>query len=116
MIIKKPTYEDMIPFLGRTVTIDDTRSGTTKTGCLVTIVANSKVYAGLYIDGCYDLYAGKVSVSLTDQDKAISIGPKNVIAFYCPNPTEIKIHEPSKNFSSSNKWLLAAPVVLRLFQ
>ncbi len=117
MIIKKPTYEDMIPFLGRTVTIEDTRSGATKTGCLVSVVfSGSGVYAALYIDGKDTGNSGRIDFNMKHKDKAKAVGPQDVIAFYCPNPVAIEIHEPVKKmFSPSKWWLLAVPVVLRLF-
>ena len=91
MIIKTPTYENLVPYLGRTVTIDQ------DTGRLAIVLENfsGQFYAGLAKDpNCWGSKVGDNA----HYPKVSFVGPVDIPVKWKSHFTTIKIHDPIGNF------------------
>ena len=105
MKIENPSYENLVPFLGRHVSL--TAGGDIHSGCLVVVLFTSRLWIG--IDSSSSWYNRGPVASMFHADRYKFVGPKSisVVWFDNPNFSHFTVHEPIKNFRPGFKGCLA---------
>lgn len=115
MKIENPTYENLVLFLGRHVSLT-TSNGQIHSGCLVAIFSDSVLWVGL--DSPSDWY-NKSTIKANIhyfRSRSKFVGPKSIIAVWFEIPREVTdfmVHEPVKSCGPTSKWwALSVPLLI----
>ena len=103
MKIENPTYEKLVPFLGRHVSL--TANDEVHSGCLVVVTVTHHLFVG--VDSPSTTWSNRSDVrGNLDANLCKFVGSKStsVLWFDDSEFTDFIVHEPIKNFSPGNKW------------
>jgi len=92
MNLKNPKYEDLEPYLGREVTINEQHHG-----CLMMVLENSfgDMYSAVDLGRMEGDASYNLPISRGDHNpKFMFVGPKDHMCQWFSNPKTIIIHEP----------------------
>ncbi len=113
MIIEEPTYDNMLPFLGRHVTADK------YTGRLAAVFINTNDdFMVLIDDGKRTGQGSTLNGNIHSANKYQHVGPDDIPCNWAHTPKNVLIHEPVNPIKpKTNKmfWLIA-PLLIGIFK
>ena len=109
MIITEPTYEKVLPLLGRHVTVKN------YTGRLAAVLLNCSdtMYIGIDTAEPNRGESAAIYKNVRDRTKSAYVGPKDIKCRWVSD-FELTVHDPIKDFSPPTRlwWLATIPLVV----
>ncbi len=117
MLIEEPTYDNLLPFLGRHVTVSN--ATTSGTGRLAAVFVNKSDEFMIVIDDGKDHGGGsRLDRNFRHANKCKHVGPDDITLRWANHVKSVLIHEPVNPIKPKlNKmfWLIA-PLLIGIFK